>query len=57
MTDMPATAEMYKNNCCRGDNSSCAKYMVFEALDRDKVPAGLFPNQTGRANAIIAGEQ
>ncbi len=53
MADMPAMADMYKNRYCRIDNSSCARYRVFEALGRDKVPTDLYPNDAERATAVI----
>ena len=30
---------------CKGDNSGCARYMVFKALGREEVPLDLYPNQ------------
>lgn len=53
MSDMPTTAEMMKKRYCQGDNSKCARYMVFKALGRERVPANLYPAQTGRAEGII----
>ena len=29
MAEMPAMAEMYKRNYCRGDSCTCARHMVF----------------------------
>ena len=54
MANMPATAEMLKGRYCRKDNSRCARFMVFKALGREKVPADLFPNQVEKAQEIIA---
>jgi hypothetical protein len=54
MANKPGTAEIFKKKYCKGDNSSCARFMVFEALGRPKVPKDLFPNQAGRAGEIIA---
>lgn len=41
--------EMY----CLGDNSKCARFMVFKALGRPAVPPDLFPNEIERAQKII----
>lgn len=56
MADKPATAEMFKKQYCMGDNSTCARYMIFIELGREKVPPDLFPNQTGRAEKILIGK-
>ena len=53
MADMPSTAEMFKNQFCRGNNIECARYMVFKALGREKVPPDLFPNMKEKAQEII----
>ena len=55
MADKPATAEMYKQQYCRGDNTNCARCMVFLELGKEKVPPDLFPNQIERAEEILIG--
>ena len=54
MKNMPAIAEQMKTKYCKGDNSYCARFMVFRALGREKVPANLVPNQIDRAEEIIS---
>ena len=54
MADMPATAELYKDQYCRENNLECARYMVFNALGKENVPLDLFPNMKDRAQEIIA---
>ncbi len=54
MADMPANATLYKRNLCQGKKDDCARYMVFAAMGREKVPADLFPGQRERAKRIIA---
>ena len=56
MANMPSTAEVIKMRYCREDNSGCARYMVYKALGRGKVPQDLFPNNTEMAKQIIAGK-
>jgi hypothetical protein len=56
MVKMPAVADMMKNAYCLGDNSKCARYMVFRKLGRPAVPADLPPNDAARAAKIISGE-
>ncbi|MDA8121972.1 MAG: hypothetical protein M0Z38_05320 [Deltaproteobacteria bacterium] len=53
MQNMPAVADIYKQNYCRGDFSKCARFMVAEALGKEKVPSTLFPNQVELASEII----
>ena len=53
MADKPATSEMYKKAYCRGDNSTCARYLVFSVLGKEAVPTDLFPNQIDRAHDVI----
>ena len=56
MSDMPTCAEQYKNRYCKGDYSDCARYRVFKALGKAKVPPYLFPNQLEMAEKfIVAG--
>lgn len=55
MAEKPATANLMKAQFCQGDNSGCARYMVFKALGGSAVPADLFPSQAKRALDIISG--
>jgi len=52
MSHKPATAEVMKNNYCRGNKVQCARYQV--AVSGKPVPPDLYPSQTQRAGAIIA---
>ena len=54
MTNMPEAAARYKVKYCQDDSSTCARYMVFKALGKPKVPSDLYPNQEDRAREIIA---
>ena len=53
MANMPAVANMYKKQFCQGDNSTCARYRVNKS--GAEVPVDLFPNDSARADKIIAG--
>lgn len=55
MANMPSMANSYKKRYCHDQFSTCARYMVFKAIGKDKVPADLFPNQDHRAREIIGG--
>jgi len=54
MADMPAMADMYKANYCRGDSSKCARHAVFEVLGSGNVPTDLYPNDMARAQSVLA---
>ena len=56
MADMPSTADRMKRKFCLGDNSTCARYMIFKTLGSANVPPSLFPMQKERAEEIIAGK-
>lgn len=53
MKDMPGMSNILKEQYCKSGNSSCARYMVFQALGRPHVPPDLFPQQKERAKSII----
>jgi len=53
MKNMPTMASIYKRRYCLGDSASCARYMVFTALGRGKVPADLSPIDIETALKII----
>lgn len=46
---------IYKTKYCKGDNTNCARHMVFKAKGKGVAPINLFPNMVDRAKAIIAG--
>lgn len=56
MQTRPAAAEMYKKSYCKGDSANCARFIVFKALGRTKVPPDLFPNQLERAEKLLGLE-
>lgn len=53
MQGLEAVKDSMKKRYCLGDNSKCARYMIFKSLGKEKVPADLVPNQVERAAAII----
>lgn len=54
MKGLDAIREMMKRRYCYGDNSDCARYMVFSALGKGRVPADLIPNQVEKARDFLA---
>jgi hypothetical protein len=54
MVGMPLTSDMVKSKYCKGNNSDCARHMVFMACGREKVPPDLFPGQIEKARDILA---
>jgi hypothetical protein len=53
MKNMPTTAELLKQQFCRGDWHSCARCTIVKALGRDAVPADLFPDDMERARRVL----
>ncbi len=53
MANMPRTAEVYKKKYCFGDNTLCARFMVFRARGREAVPPDLFPHERKRARELL----
>jgi hypothetical protein len=56
MANKPALAELMKQQLCLGDNTDCARYMVFKKIGRGKVPINLYPSQIEKAKKMIAGQ-
>lgn len=53
MKDSEGLGAIYKNKYCLGDNSKCARYMVFKKLGKANVPTTLYPNMYDAAQRII----
>jgi len=53
MASMPAASTMMKKKFCKDDFSKCARYTVFSALGRERVPTDLYPNDLSRAQTIL----
>lgn len=53
MSNMPATAALYKERYCKGDNERCARYHLLTNVGPESVPGDLFPNQWERAEEIV----
>ncbi len=53
MTNMPKTANLFKERYCKGNNTKCARLMVAKNLGKEKVPLDLYPNQIERAINLI----
>lgn len=52
-SEISAVGKMRREEYCQGDYSKCARYMVFKALGREKVPRDLLPFQVSRAEELI----
>jgi hypothetical protein len=53
LPNMSKTASLLKTRYCLGDYNSCARYIVFKALGREKVPRDLWPSEIERAQKIL----
>ena len=54
MASMPASARIMERQFCHGDFASCARIKVADTVGRDLVPPDLAPNDTSRAERILA---
>ncbi len=53
MKNLDAIIKMRQDKYCKGDNSICARYMVFKVLGRENVPKDLLPFQIEKAKETI----
>lgn len=53
MNNAPDMAEYQKKKYCISDKSKCARYKVYRALGREKVPKDLFPFQIDKVDQIV----
>lgn len=53
MASMPTTSFLLKRRYCQTDHTTCARFMVYSTLGREKVPADLFPSDADKAKTII----
>ena len=53
MASMPSASNMMKRKYCKEDSAKCARFMVFSAMGREKVPTDLYPNDLPRAQTIL----
>jgi hypothetical protein len=56
MKDTEGIGARYKEKYCLGNNTDCARYMVFKKLGKQAVPDNLYPNMYERAKNILAGQ-
>lgn len=57
MKDTEGIGAIFKKKYCLGDNSQCARYIVFKALGKANVPPDLYPNMYDRAAKILEENQ
>ena len=50
---LPDVAWLMKEKHCKRDYMGCALYRISEAIGKENVPEGLFPNQVARAQSLI----
>ncbi len=53
MGDMPATAQLMKKRFCLGEQTTCARFMIFSTLGSENVPMDLYPTQVERARELL----
>jgi hypothetical protein len=57
MANKPGTAELFKKRFCLGDNTDCARWILFQALGPVEALESLFPNQKEKALKLIEEEK
>jgi hypothetical protein len=53
MERMPSVSLYLKHQFCKGDNTNCARWMVYSSLGEGNTPDDLFPNEPKRAYELI----
>lgn len=56
MDQNAGVGKIFKTKYCLGDNSNCARFVVFKKLGKGSVPGNLYPNMMDRAREILAGK-
>lgn len=54
LLNMPAMASYFKSEYCQRNFTACARYMVRQALGKEQIPPDLYPDETNRAERLIA---
>ena len=53
MKDSEGMGAIYKKTYCLGNNTQCARYIVFKKLGKPAVPDSLYPNMVDVAKKIV----
>lgn len=53
MGELNGTLKYVRSKYCKKNSEDCARYIVYKALGRDRVPDDLFPGEKERAFKII----
>ena len=54
MKGLEEVSKLFRRYYCRGDNTECARHMIFKELGKEYVPEDLAPNKIGRAGQLIS---
>lgn len=54
MAGKPALASIMKKKYCLKESTACARYIVCEALGKERVPNNLFPNMYEKAQELLS---
>ena len=55
LEDVPAASTLLKQQYCQKDFEHCARHRVETKLGSTSVPPDLFPQESARADRIVAG--
>jgi hypothetical protein len=53
MKNMPSAADMVKEMYCQWNYKECARYLIFVAFGKEKLPSDLFPGDRVKARVIL----
>lgn len=54
LDNKPVEIEEFKNKYCKTNNLNCARYMVANAIGKEKMPPNLYPHEKDVAYMVIA---
>ena len=55
LDDIPDSVAIQKQQYCQGDYESCARHRVETKLGSTSIPPDLLPEESARADRIVAG--
>ena len=56
LAEKPVEAEELKKQYCQNNNLNCARYMIAQAVGKERMPADLYPHEKAVAYKVIAEE-
>ena len=51
--NMPSISEVLKDQYCLGDNTECARHVIFTEIGKEHLPDDVFPHELDKAKKIV----